>query len=177
MHFGNEAAVKRTAFLAQAGFGAGVELGPQRARFGQRRQFSAIASLRCLLPGSYGAVLLNFLETAEHGLVSQVVEFFSAEIIAPPLHVADAQLAVAIWIERLLQERNVFVEKLLLQILGAGGNQDALAGPDHGHQIGKSLPRTGARFDDKVAFLLECLLDCLRHLQLPATEFVSRMGP
>jgi len=35
----------------------------------------------------------------------------------------------------LLQERDVFVEELLLQILGAGGDDDSLAGTNHRHQI------------------------------------------
>ena len=82
---------------------------------------------------------------------------------------------IAVREERLLQERNVFVEELLLQIFCAGGDDDALARANHRHQIGQRFAGAGAGFDDQVALFFERLLDGLRHLQLSATKFVSGM--
>ena len=76
----------------------------------------------------------------------------------------------------MFEKRDILIEKLLLQILGAGGNDDALAGANHGQQIGQRLARAGASFDDQVPLLFERLLDGLRHLQLSAAEFVGGMG-
>ena len=83
------------------------------------------------------------------GCVGQVVQLLAAKIIAAALHVADPQLA-----EVLLEEGNVFVEELLLQGLGAGGDDDALAGADHRKQIRQRLAGAGAGFDDQVAAFL-----------------------
>ena len=45
MHLGDEAAVPGAAFLSQAGVGAGVDLVPERAGLGKRRQFGAVAGI------------------------------------------------------------------------------------------------------------------------------------
>ena len=73
-----------------------------------------------------------------------------------------------------LQKRNVFVEELLLQILGAGGNDDALAAVIR-EQICEGLAGTGAGLDDQVTLFFDGGFDGLCHLQLSATEFVGRV--
>src|ERR1700756_4652844 len=108
MHFGDETALPRAAFLAEAGVGACIELVPQRAGFRQRYQFRPVACLRGFLPRCNRAIVLNFVETAEHRLISQIVELFTAEVISASFHVADAQLTLAIRKERLLEKGDVF---------------------------------------------------------------------
>jgi hypothetical protein len=76
----------------------------------------------------------------------------------------------------LFEKWNVFEEKLILEILGSGGNNDALAGLDCRHEIGKSFSCAGARFHDQVSALLQRLFDRLGHLKLAAAELVSGMG-
>jgi hypothetical protein len=83
---------------------------PQSAGFGQPRQFGAVAGLRGLLPGCDSAVVFNLLQSAEHGLVGEIVELLATQIIAAAFHVANAQLALAIGKKRLLQKRNIFVK-------------------------------------------------------------------
>ena len=112
----------------------------------------------------------------EHGLIGQVVELLPAQIVVAALHVADLQLAFAVGKQRLLEEGHVFEEELLLQILCAGRNDDALAGANDGHQVGQRLARAGAGFDDQVTLFFERLFDRLRHLQLPPAEFVGGMS-
>ena len=109
--------------------------------------------MRSFLPGSDRAVVLDFLEPGKYGLIGQVVQLLLAEIIVAPLHVADIQLALAVREEGLLEERNIFIEKLLLQILRSGRNDDALAGANHRQEIRQSLAGTGAGFDYEVPLL------------------------
>ena len=71
--------------------------------------------------------MLNLLQTAQHGLIRQVVEFLAAQVIVAAFHVADVQLALAVGEERLLKKRNILVEELFLQVLGAGGDDDPFA--------------------------------------------------
>ncbi len=145
VHFGDEASLKCAALLAQAGLGARIQLVPQRAGLRQRRQFRAVTGLRRLLPGSDGAIVLDLLQSRQHRLVGQVIELLLAEIVVAALHVADIQLAIAVREERLLEERDVFVEELFLQILGAGRNDDALARADDRQQVGQRLCRCRCR--------------------------------
>ena len=75
----------------------------------------------------------------------------------------------------LLQERNVLEEKLLLQILGAGGDHDALTRKQRRHQVGESFAGAGARLDDQVALIRQGRFHGFRHLHLARTKFVLRM--
>ncbi len=132
--------------------------------------------LRDLFPGRDGAVVLDLLQAAEHGLIGKVIKLFAAQIVVAPLHVADVELAFAVGEKRLLEKRDILMEELFLQILGSGRNDDSLAGANDGHQVGQSLARAGAGFDDQVTLFFQRLLDSLRHLQLSAAKFVGRMG-
>ena len=132
--------------------------------------------LRDLLPGRDGAVVLDLLQAAEHGLIGQVVELLAAQIVVASLHVADFELAFAVGKKRLLEKRDIFMEELFLQILGSGRNDDALAGANDRHQVGQRLARAGAGFDDQVTLFFQRLLDGLRHLQLSAAKFVGGMS-
>ena len=120
--------------------------------------------------------MLDLFQSAEHGLVGEVVELLAAQIVVAPLHVTDVELAFAVGKKRLFEKRDIFVEELFLQILGSGGNDDALAGTDDGHQVGQRLARAGAGFDDQVTLFFQRLLDRLRHLQLSPAKFVGGMG-
>src|SRR5437762_2883448 len=67
------------------------------------------------------------------------------------------------------------MKKLFLQIFSSGRNNHPLARSNDWHQISQRLAGSGAGFNDQVAAFFERLLDCLRHLQLPAPKFVGRM--
>src|SRR5664280_3656500 len=144
-HLGNETAVKLLALGADTAVGARVEFGPQMAVLRQFGQLRAVAGFGGLLPVADDAKLVDFFQPVQHRLIGEVVELLTAEIVAATLHVADAQLA-----EVLLQEGNVFEEELLLQGLGAGGDDDALAGTNDGQQVCQRLAGAGAGFDDQV---------------------------
>ena len=50
----------------------------------------------------------------------------------------------------LLEEWDVLEEELLLEVLGAGGDDDAAARQDGGHQVGQRLAGAGAGLGDEV---------------------------
>ena len=175
-HFGDETSFPLAAFLAGTGFGAGVELVPEGAGFGQFGEFGAVSGLGYFFPASDGAVLLDLVKAAEYGLSSQVVEFLAAYVVAAPLHVADVQLAFAVGVESLFEERDVFVEELFLEIFRARRDDDALAGTNHGHQIRQSFSGACSSFHDEVALLCQSLLYGLGHLKLATAEFVGGVG-
>ena len=56
------------------------------------------------------------------------------------------------------------MEELLLQILGAGGDDDAFARTDERHEVGEGLAGTGTGFNDEMAFFFDRLLHGLGHL-------------
>ena len=99
----------------------------------------------------------------------------AAEIVCAALHVADLQ-----WAEERFEEGDILEEELLLQIFGAGGDDDALltfAGQAQGWQeVGEGLACAGAGFDDEVAFFLEGLFYGLGHLVLAAAVFEGQRG-
>ena len=159
-HLGDEAAAVVGAGGAEAGVGAGVELVPKRAGFGHAGQFRAVAGFGDLFPLGDLAVLVDLFQARQNRLVAQGEELAAAEVVGAAFHVADAQLA-----EEGFEEGNVAEVELILQGLGAGGDDDALAGAQGGQQIGEGFAGAGAGFDDEMAALGEGLLDGLGHLQ------------
>jgi hypothetical protein len=157
-HGGDEAALPVGAGLAEAGFGAGVELMPERGVFGE-------ASISARSPVSVvfshcgdGVELRDLFEAGEERVVAQGVELVLAEVVAAALHVADVERA-----EEGFEEGDVLEEELLLEVFGAGGDDDALlalAGEaEGGQEVGEGLAGAGAGFDDEVALVGEGLLD------------------
>ena len=93
----------------------------------------------------------------------------AAEVVGAALHVADAQVA-----EERFEKGHVAEEELVLQGLGAGGDDDALAGAQGGQQVGEGFAGAGAGFDDEVAPLGEGALDGLGHFQLAGAVLVGQ---
>ncbi len=149
VHLGQKAALELLALLARAQVAPSVQLLPSGARFGQRLDLGAIARGGGLLPLADDLKIGHFFQTAQHGLALGVVDLLPAGEVRAALHVTDLQRPV----EMLLQERNVFVEKLLLQILGPGGHHHALARKQRGHQIGERFARAGTCVHQQVLFL------------------------
>jgi hypothetical protein len=75
----------------------------------------------------------------------------------------------------LLKERNVLEEELLLQVLGAGGNHDALAGEDRGNQVSQRLAGARAGFHDQMFAVGQRRFHRFGHGQLAGTIFVIRV--
>ena len=160
-HLGDKAAAIVGASTAEACVGAGVELMPESGGFGQRGKFGAVAGFCNAFPLGDLAVLVDFVEARENGLVAEGEELAAAEIVGAALHVADAELA-----EESFEERDVAEEELVLESLGAGGDDDALAGAKGGKKIGEGFTGARAGLDDEMAALGEGALDGFGHFVL-----------
>ena len=75
----------------------------------------------------------------------------------------------------LLQERNVFVEELFLQVLGAGGDHHSLAREEGRDQIGERFAGAGARVHQQVAFLVERGFYRFGHFELAGAKLIARV--
>ena len=95
-HLGDEAAAIIGACRAEAGFGARVQLVPERAGLGDAGDFGAVAGFGSLLPLGDLVVLVDLLQAGQDGLVAQGDQLVAAEIVGAALHVADAQLASSV---------------------------------------------------------------------------------
>jgi hypothetical protein len=95
----------------------------------------------------------------------------AAEVVGAALHVADAQVA-----EERLEKGHVAEEELVLEGLGAGGDDDALAGAQGGQQVGEGFAGAGAGFDDQMAALGEGALDGLGHFKLAGAVLIGQRG-
>jgi hypothetical protein len=143
---------------------------------------SARASSLCQSALASGSSASSARSPVEYRLPGQVVKLFSTQIIVSAFHVTNRKPAVRGFVagggitkQCPLEKRNVFIKKLLLQILRAGRDDYAFAGTNHRHQVGQSLSGARAGFHNKVPLLFQRLLHRLRHLQLPAPEFIRRM--
>ena len=114
-------------------------------------------------------VLVDLFQAGEDGLVLQSDELVAAEVVGAALHVADAELA-----EQGFEEGNVAEVELILEGLGSGGDDDALAGAQGGQQVGQGLAGSGAGLDDEVAAFREGALDGLGHLELAGAVLVGQ---
>ena len=89
-----------------------------------------------------------------------------------PFITRDVEVAA----ERPGQERDVLVDELLLQVLGAGGDHHAPAQLDRGQQVGEGLAGAGARLGQQHAAVRQDVAHGLRQLLLGRTLLVSREG-
>src|SRR3989304_3819698 len=171
VHRRDEAAVELRALLPGAGVAPRVDPRPEGDGVGEVAELGAVAGFRRLFPLADAGVVVELLQALEHRLVLEVVEFLPAEEVRPALHVAGADFGV----EVLLQKRDVLEEKLLLEGFRPRRDDHLAAAAQRGDEIGKRFTCAGARFDDEMLFLLEGLLDRLRHRELPLPELVLRM--
>ena len=178
-HAGDEAVFPIRAGLAETGVGAGVELVPEQGVFGDAGEFGAVAGGGRGLPCGDVVELLDFFQARQHGGVAQGVEFGLAEIVGAPFHVADIERTVLI-AEHGLKKGNVLEVELLLQVLGAGGDDDTLATlageAECGQQVGEGFAGAGTSFDDEVPLVFECAFDGGCHFILAAAVFEGERG-
>ena len=75
--------------------------------------------------------------------------------------------------ERLLQRGQILEEDLLLEILGAGGDQHAMAAQDRRDQIRERLSRAGSRFGQQRPAGFDDRRDRLGHAPLAVARLVA----
>src|ERR1017187_719408 len=171
VHQGQEAALKVGALLPGAHVAAGIELGPGGAVLGQLLDFGAVAELGGLLPLADDLEIGDLFQPGEYRLLIGVVNFLRAGVVIAALHVADLERPR----KMLLKERHVLKEELFLQILGAGGDHDALARKQRRDQIGERFSRARAGLDNQMPFFGEGRFHGFGHLHLALTELIVRV--
>ena len=77
-HRGDEAAFPVRAGLAETGFGAGVELLPERRGLGEGVDLGTVAGLGGLFPGGDVVELVDLFEAVEERVVAESVELVAA---------------------------------------------------------------------------------------------------
>src|ERR1700721_2989110 len=90
-HFSDEAPLPLAALLASASIGARIQFVPKRTGLGKFSKFRAVASRGRFLPGGNRTILLDLLQSAEDGLIREVIEFLATQIIVAAFHVADGE--------------------------------------------------------------------------------------
>ena len=124
-HGDDEAVLPVRAGLAEAGFGARVELVPEWRVLGELVDLGAVAGRGGFFPGGDGVELRDVFEAGEDGAGAEGVELVLAEIVGAALHVADLERAV-LFSEDGFEKGDVLEVELLLEVFGAGGDDDAL---------------------------------------------------
>ena len=141
---------------------------PERRVFLEAAQFGAIAGVGDAAP------LVDRRDEVHRrgGMRAQLIEAMQAEIVRAPFHAGRAERHA----ERRSQRRDVLEVDLLLKVLGAGGDQDALPAEDGRDQVGERLARAGARFREQHAAVLERVGDRARHRPLAGAglELIDR---
>jgi hypothetical protein len=164
-HAGDEALAELGTFAAKAGVGGGGDLVPERQVLGQVAELGAVAGLGPCLPlfdhrqqerigGGAGAVL---------------VEPVQAQVIRPALHQRRSELHA----ERVLQRRQVLEEDLLLQVLGAGGDEQTPAAKNGGNQVSERFAGAGTGFHEQRAAVVDGRGNGLCHRPLSLARLVA----
>jgi hypothetical protein len=125
-------------------------------------ELGAIAVLGAPRPLTYARQVRRHggLEVAGRGAVH--VETLQTQIVGTPFQQRDADG----YRQRITNAGQVPVKQLLLQILGAGGDNHAPARQHSGDQIREGLSGAGARLTDEHATLIEGTGDGCGHLLL-----------
>src|SRR6185369_13748080 len=99
--------------------------------------------------------VINFVEPFEHGRRLSTRETVETDVVAAAFHVGRREG----FRQHLLEKWNVFLHQLFLQILRAGGNDDAPVATEGrgngGDEISERLSRAGTRLDDEMPLLLK----------------------
>jgi len=160
------------AVLAQAVVARRGHAVPDRGIFVHLKALGLVTGLRGLGEDrdatGIGGVFLG-QETAVGQRALQVV---GADVIGAPLEQRD--------LDRRLQDvahhRQVLVEQLILQGLGAGGDDHLAVRLQRRHQVGESLARTGPRLGDEYRIVLDGGGDALGHLDLLLAHAIAANG-
>ena len=114
-------------------------------------------------------VLIDLFKAGEDGLVLERDQLVAAEVVGAAFHIADAEIA-----DEGFKEGNVAEVELVLEGLGTGGDNDALAGSQGGKQVGQGLAGAGSGLDDEVTAFSERALDRLGHFELARAVLIGQ---
>ena len=142
---------------------------------GECVDFGSVAGFGGALPLGDVVELVDLFEAVEERVAAEGVELVLAEVVGAAFHVADFEGA-----EDGFEEGDVLEVELLLEVFGAGGDDDALlvlAGEaEGGEEVGEGFAGAGAGFDDEVTLVLEGLFDGSGHVVLAGAVLEGERG-
>ncbi len=155
----DEAFAERGAVGAEAVLGGRGHARPQRRILRHLGQFGAIAGRRARRPDVDRLQLGDLFAAGETPFLPRLLEPVQAQVVRAALQQrrADARAEDAAHL------RQVAMEQLVLQRLGAGRDDHAPARRQRGHEIGEGLPGAGAGLGDEHLAVGDRLLDRHRH--------------
>jgi hypothetical protein len=161
------------AILAETVVARGRDQRPDRRVLGNVGQFRAIAALRRARERDDLLQVARIVARRQAVLVRGAFEMVVADVVGAAFEQRDGDGHR----QRIAHERQVALEQLILQRLGAGGDDDLAAVQERRHQVGKRLACAGAGFRDELAAHRDGVRDGLRHRELLGAEAKSRQRP
>ena len=133
-------------------FSLAAEISRQKSTASGRSSISARSPVsRLRRPLLHRPEERDLVEPAEAARLREGAVAEEAEVVAPALHDRDAEVAA----QGPGEERQVLVEELLLQVLGAGGDDHAPAQLHRGKQVGEGLAGARPRLGQEQPAVLE----------------------
>ncbi len=142
----------------------------QTGEFSETSRHSALSPLLRHLGEDRDAAGVGGILAGQEAAVGQrAFEMVGADVIGPPLEQGDPDRRL----QRIAHHRQILVEELVLQGLGAGGNDHLAARPQRRHQIGESLARAGPRLGDEDRTAVDGGGDALGHVELLVAHAIT----
>ena len=150
------------ALLSQTVFGTGGHQRPDGGILRDPRHLGDIAGAGAAGPAANVLQLLTLFSGQAKPFRQGLREPMAAQIIGPALEQGHGNRPG----QCLAYQRQIPVKQLILQVLGAGGDDHLAPGQQGRHQIGEGLAGTGAGLAYQHPTLLQNAGDRLRHLEL-----------
>ena len=143
---------------------------PDRGVLGHVGEFGAVAALGRTRERDDLRQVANVVARRQQVFARGALEVVVADVVRAPLQQRDRHRRR----ERVAHEREVALEQLVLQRLGARRDDDLAAVQEGGHDVRERLAGAGAGFRDELAALGDGPRDRLRHRELLRAETESR---
>ncbi len=173
-HLGHEAVVEARTLGPDAVLARRGDVGPERQVLGQVFHFGAVARLGVARPLVDQLDDAGVLARVDRGALLQRVEAVEAQVVPASFHIGRGERHA----KRLAQDGEILEVDLLLEVLRAGGNEDALPAENRRNQVRERLSCARAGFGEQNAALVEDVGNGGRHFKLRGArlEAVERGG-
>jgi len=165
----DEAVLVVRAILAEAIFAGRGSVVPDRRVFRDFQAFRLVAALRHLGEDRDAARVGGILASQETAVGQRAFEMVGTDVIGPPLEQGDPDRRL----QGIAHHRQVLVEQLVLQGLGAGGNDHLAARAQRRHQVGEGLAGAGSCLGDEDRTTVDGGGDALGHVELLVAHAIA----
>ncbi len=172
--FEHKTIAMRRAFLPQTVVAGRSHLQPHRRVFRHIGQPAAVAGQRHLSVVLDFVQMANVLTAGKTPVAQGLLQMVMANVIGAPLQQGQRQRRT----QRLAHPWQVFLEELVLQVFGAGGNNHLAAVQQRGHQVSESFASAGTRLSHQHGVVLNGRRHGQRHglLRGTRTKTVHALG-